>query len=285
MDSASNRSASDSESNQVKSKSTTSARIFPRCKRKREDEYQTDLCSFKDEIKSMMLEQEKELKKVLREIQQSNCSIQSSIEHLIAQNEEFKKKIESLEQQRKEDRKYIAVLEDRIEDMQITTRKANFEIKNVPRKDTETKDDLMEMVMCLSKSVSSSVTRTDIKDIYRVRPKKEGSKNTPIVVETSSTLLKTNILKCSKTFNIQHKKKLRALHLGLKTGEDTPIYVSEQLTSKSSRLYFLARDLTRSKKYKFCWTAYGKVYVRREENSAIIAIRSEAQVQQLLNAS
>lgn len=277
-------SASDSDIHQQEITITPTSRVYPRYKRKR-DEDSAELCSFKDEIKSLLLVQEKELKKILTEIQLSNSNIQSSVEHLISQNEEFKKKIEFLEQQRKEDKKYITILEDKIEDLQIATRKTNFEMKNVPRKQSETKEDLIEMVMCLSKNIGCNINETDIKDIYRVKSKKEGAKNTPIVVETSSTTTKTNIIKSSKNFNIRHKTKLRALHLGHKTHEDTPIYIAEQLTAKGSRLHFLARDLVKSKKFKFCWTAYGKVYVRKEESSPIIQIRAEAQVQHLLQSA
>ncbi|CAK1598136.1 unnamed protein product [Parnassius mnemosyne] len=88
----------------------------------------------------------------------------------------------------------------------------------------------------------------------------------------------------AKSFNIKHKCKLCAKHLGFKTQEDTPIFLSEHLTPKGARLHFLARDLAKSKNYKFCWTAYGKVYVRENENSPIIMIRNESQVHQLLGS-
>lgn len=275
------KSISDSEIGQYGPEKTPTSR-FSRYKRKRTPEYTSDLCTFKEEMRTMLLNQDRDLRKILMDIQQSNHSIQSSVTLLAAQNEEFKKKIEKLEIKIQEDQKYITTLEDKIEDLQMGTRKASFEMKNVPKKTSETKEDLIEMVVSLSKNVGGSITQSDIRDIYRVRGKKEGPQNTPIVVETSSTLLKTDILKLSKSFNVRHKTKLRALHLGFRTLEDTPIYVSEQLTARGSRLHFLARDLAKSKHYKFCWTAYGKVYVRKEENSSIIAIKTEAQVQQLL---
>ncbi|KOB52353.1 Zinc finger DNA binding protein [Operophtera brumata] len=260
----------------------TPPNAFSRFKRKRTDEYSSELGSFKEEIKSMLFKQEQDFRKILNDIKQSNDCIQSSVTLLTVQNEEFRKKIDKLENKIQEDQKYIILLEDRIEDIQIGNRKANFELKNVPKKASETKEDLIEMVLNLSNNVGGNINKPDIRDIYRVRGKKEGPQNTPIIVETSSTLLKTDILKMSKNFNVKHKTKLRALHLGFRTSEDTPIYVSEQLTARGSRLHFLARDLAKSKQYKFCWTAYGKVYVRKAENTPIIAIKTEAQVQQLL---
>lgn len=206
----------------------------------------------------------------LKEIQKTNDNIENSITFLAAQNKEFQEKIEKLEGQIKEDRKYISVLEDKIEDMQKDRRKANLEIKNVPRKTSEAKDDLIDMVISLSNTVGCQMVKSDIRDIYRIRGKKDDIQNTPIIVETTSTLLKTDVLKMCKAFNNKHKSKLCAKHLDFRRFEDTPIFVSEQLTAKASRLYFLARDLVKSQSYKFCWTAYGKVYVRKEENSRII---------------
>lgn len=218
----------------------------------------------------------------LKDIQQTTSLVQTTISHLSEENKELKNKIEQLEAQVRRDKEQIVILENRMEDIQMGSRKANFEMKNVPKKPSETKDDLIDMVLCLSKNVGSSIKKGDIRDIYRVRGKNDDKRNTPIIVETTSTLLKNDILKASKAFNVKHKTKLRAQHLGFRTSEDSPIFVSEQLTAKGSRLHFLARDLAKSHNYKFCWTAYGKVYVRRDENSPIIAIKTEAQVQQLI---
>lgn len=256
-------------------------------KRRQDDlEYNRQFADLKEEVKKLMAlfstTQGEELLTTLKEIKKSNYNIEASLAFLTAQNEEYKRQIEQLENQVRDDKCYITILETKIEDIQMSSRKANFEIKNVPKKKTETKDDLIDMVLCLSQSIDCNIIKSDIRDIYRVRGKKSDQSNTPIIVETSSTLLKTTVLKMGKAFNIKHKAKLCAKHLGLKTQEDTPVFLSEHLTVKGSRLYFLARDLAKSKAYKFCWTAYGKVYVRKNENSPIISIKSEEQVHQLL---
>ncbi|KAJ8704364.1 hypothetical protein PYW08_013088 [Mythimna loreyi] len=187
-----------------------------------------------------------------------------------------------LETQAKEDRKYITLLENKLEETQLGTRKPNFVIKNVPRKNNESKEDLIAMAMCLSQSLDCKMARYDIKDIYRVRGKTNEVQNSPIVVETGSTLLKAEIMAMGKAFNVKHKTKLCCKHLGFKTQEDTPIFIADHLTPKASRLYFLARDLAKSGAYKFCWTAYGKVYLKKDEQSQPITVRSEDQVHQLM---
>lgn len=255
-------------------------------KRAREDDSisKTEFTSFKDEMMNTMKAFFAVSDGKSNQMLSNQKELQESISLLSQQNIELKGKIESLELQRKEDRENITLLENKIEDLQMASRKRNFEIKNVPRRDNETKEDLLEMVIHLSKTVGCETTKKDITDIYRVRGKKDGSKNTPVVVETSSTFIKTDLLKMTKNFNVKNKSKLTAKHLGFKRDEDVPIFISENLTSKGARLHFLARDLVKSKQYKFCWTAYGKVYVRKTENSPIISIKSEAQCTELMNA-
>lgn len=254
-----------------------------RGKRRREEneDSNSDIKCF---ISSLMAEQQKEIKKigiVLTEVRETNKNIENSIAFLTAQNEEFKNKIEKLEKQAERDKEYILNLENKIEDLQISSRKSNFEIKNVPKGMGETKEELVDMVLQLSNTVNCKIEKNDIKDIYRIRNKKKEVRNTPIIVETSSTILKTEFLQRCKNYNIKHKTKLTAKHVGNRTNPDTPIFVSEQLTAKRSRLYFLARDLVKNKKFKYCWTAFGKVYLRKDENSRIITITSETQIHQL----
>ncbi|KAL0860466.1 hypothetical protein ABMA27_009847 [Loxostege sticticalis] len=179
----------------------------------------------------------------------------------------------------------ILTLEQRIEDIQREERKTNVEIKNVPKLAEETSETLLGLVTSLAKTVGCKVDEGHIKDIYRIKGKKVSiylNANTPIVVEISSTILKTNLMNMCKAFNRKSKQKLCAKHLGLRSNEDTPIYVSEQLTTKGARLYFLARELAKSKTFKYCWTAYGRVYLRKHDASPIITVRSEAQINSLL---
>lgn len=233
------------------------------------------------EIKTQDTEMSK-INPTLIEIKKTTSSIESTVSFLASQNEEFKKKIELLEQQNKKDKEYILTLEQRIEDIQREERKTNVEIKNVPKLAEETSETLLGLVTSLAKTVGCKVDEGHIKDIYRIKGKKGTNANTPIVVEISSTILKTNLMNMCKAFNRKSKQKLCAKHLGLRSNEDTPIYVSEQLTTKGARLYFLARELAKSKTFKYCWTAYGRVYLRKHDASPIITVRSEAQINSLL---
>ncbi|KOB73051.1 Uncharacterized protein OBRU01_10652, partial [Operophtera brumata] len=79
------------------------------------------------------------------------------------------------------DRECITLLEERLEELQRGSRKTNIEIKNVPKINSEDKEHLINMVLCLGKSVDCNINKFDVRDIYRVRENKDGQKNTPIV--------------------------------------------------------------------------------------------------------
>lgn len=266
--------------------------VATRGKRLREDDLPGEFNKFKDEmrqmIKSFMNKQQGDLKQItsnLNEIKQTNSSIECSIASLTTQNEEFRKKIELLELQGRKDREYIALLEDKLEELQRGARKTCIELKNVPKSPNESSDDLINMVLNLSKNVGLEMESRDIKDIYRLPAKKEGATNTPIIIETGSTMLKTNLLKKAKSYNVKNKTKLQAKQLGLTNNTEAPVFISEQLTPKAARLFFLARDLSNSKQYKYCWTSYGRVLVKKDDNSRAIVIKSEAHVHHLLQGA
>lgn len=217
----------------------------------------------------------------MKEIKHTNECIEASISELSKQNEEFTRRFSQIEKQLKDDNDYILFLENKLEETQIGLRKTNIEIKNVPNIKNETKTDLLAMVSCLSASLVCPVNRSDVKDIYRVRSKKPDQKSSTIILETNSALLKLDLVKAAKTFNSKNSSKLCAKHLGLTTNEEQQIYITEHLTPRASRLHFLARDLKKSKDYKHCWTSYGKVYVRKTDESPIIQVNTEEQIQRL----
>lgn len=274
---------------QIESSITPPNYVFHRNKRQREANVSpTEFSCFKQEIKELItnlsIAQKREFAEIsenLKDIRQTNSNIDSSISLLTTQNEEFRKKIEFLEQQSKKDREYISILEDKIEDLQKQTRKSSIELKNVPIKQKEGREDLIQMATSLATTIKLDMSVRDIKDIYRIKGKNSAMKNTPVIVELTSNIMKTDLLKKAKKFNRENKAKIQAKHLGFKTNEETPIFISEQLTARGSRLYFLARDLTKTKKYKYCWTSFGKVYIRKDDSSKIIQILNEAQIHQL----
>lgn len=272
--------------------STPSNFISARHKRKRDNEVSqaqvqdmtTDLKNeMKDLITGLVETQNVQINTILttlKEIHQTTNLVQTTITHLSEENMELKAKIDKLEVLAKKDKEQIVLLESKVEGMQRMERKTNIEIKNVPLKGDENKKDLLQLVSKLYKYLDVKLERTDVKDI--IKTKKLKAERSTLIVELNNTFAKTDLLKAAKTYNYKNKNnKLNAWSLGLAAHADTPIFISENLTPLSSRLYFLARDFKSANKYKYCWTSYGKVYLRMDDNTPIITISSEAQLLQL----
>ncbi|KAJ8710969.1 hypothetical protein PYW07_008211 [Mythimna separata] len=138
------------------------------------------------------------------------------------------------------------------------------------------------MVVNLSKTIHLGMNGYDINDIFRLKSRGDREKKPTIIMELRSPILRSDFLKKVKDFNLANKTRLQAKHLGFTSNEDTPIFISEQLTAKGARLFFLARDLKRAQKVKYCWTSMGKVLVKKDDNAKSIHIQHEAQVQQLM---
>lgn len=252
---------------------------------KLQEKAKEDTPELHDFISQFAADQDKKINTILaslKDIQQTNKMIQTSINFLSEENIELKNKIAQLELEAKRDKEQIVLLESKLEDSQRTDRKTNIEIRNVPLKGNETKKELLEMINHLSNTIKVEITKQDVKDIIKVNKNKK--EKCTIVVEFTNTFIKTDVLRAAKTYNSKNRdSKLRALHLGLKTDHDIPIFISENLTLKASRLHFLARDLKISKNYKYCWTSYGRVYLRMNDNTPIITVTNEAQIQKLSN--
>lgn len=133
----------------------------------------------------------------------------------------------------------------------------------------EVKEDLCGLVKALSKSVKFEIIDSDIRDIYRVSSKKETNK--PIIVELNSVILKDKLLQAVKVFNKTKPRdeKLNTRHLHVQ-GPAKPVFISESLTLKAQRLFFLAREFARDNDYAFCWTSKGYVYLRKAENMPLL---------------
>ncbi|KAJ8721332.1 hypothetical protein PYW07_002107 [Mythimna separata] len=254
-----------------------------------EDSAPNQLSVFRDEIKdlinSVVTAQSQVLASItskLQEITESNAKIDAAVSLLTAQNEEYRGKITLLENQAQKDREYICILEEKVEDLQRNSRKACVEIKNVPIKAQEKREDLIHMVVNLSKTIHLGMNGYDINDIFRLKSRGDREKKPTIIMELRSPILRSDFLKKVKDFNLANKTRLQAKHLGFTSNEDTPIFISEQLTAKGARLFFLARDLKRAQKVKYCWTSMGKVLVKKDDNAKSIHIQHEAQVQQLM---
>lgn len=248
-----------------------------------DDEQEDSLESFKKDIKQMLgdvINQQNErlntLEKHMTEIiEKNNQDIGTTLNFMSEQITGIQSQITRLENEKKSTSVEIQQLNDKIDILEKNMRKFNIELRNIPRKLKESKTDLFNLCQYLFKSLNIDTLYTEIKDVYRVPRKSDKNNTTMVIVELSSTLVKSKVLDAVKLFNKNnHTDQLNTTHLGLKTSKE-PIFVSEHLSPKTKRIHYKARDLAKTDNYKFCWVSNGNVFLRKDENSPHILIKSE----------
>lgn len=232
------------------------------------------------EIKSMLLElknqQEKRFDSLsisVTAVEKQTQEIKDSTDFMSKQYDELLQKVYKLETENKNYKKQINTLESKLELLEKASRSTSVEIRNIPKQDQESKQVLMNLTTEIGNvlSVKPPIQTNEFRDVYR-----KGT-NT-VVVDFASKLRKEEYLLRSREFN---KTRRQAKELQLNTqyinipGPPKTIYISESLTNKAGRMYYIGRELVKSKRIAACWTMYGKVYIKKEEGQAPIRIEEE----------
>lgn len=220
-----------------------------------------------------------EIKSDIQQVHKTNSEIEKTLEFICKNHEELKNKVDSLEKNQEDRNKHIEKLEDRIEELERNARSTYLEIRGIPEKSNETKNDLLSIMDNVHNTLKLEVERGFIRNIYRARGKPNAER--PIVMDVTTPLKKYQLLQAVKKYNQNHiNDRLNTTAVGLGTRK-IPIYFSDFLTPKAKRLYFLARDVSKTHNYRFCWSINGKVFMRKSEGCTAINITSEQQLEDL----
>ncbi|KAJ8719698.1 hypothetical protein PYW08_011873 [Mythimna loreyi] len=257
--------------------------ITTRLKRKRDD---CDCMSRFNEIRSLLSASTAQtdskfaaLQAALSEISAQNTEIQKSIAFMSTEYDDMKLKFAKLEAERESDRRYINELEERVDRMERQLYATKIEIRNVPQKQEENKEDLRAIVIETAKVLGHSLKNDELNDVYRTKSNKNDS--SPITADFVSAITKDIIIKKTRKFNNAHKQnKLSTSHLKI-DGPSKPIYISEKLAPKEQRIYYLARHFADNHHFKYCWTSYGKVLLRKADGERHVIIKNEADLDSL----
>lgn len=255
------------------------------------EEMEDQFKMFKEEIKEMIsglttnqnarldaLEKHiKEVKSQNTSIQKSNQDIESSVQFMSDQLKALETKIDNLEREKKNVDIKLSALESRIEIAEQNMLKYNIEVRNIPKKKGETREDLQVIFNKICKTLQIDLLQSDVRDIHRL-PSKYESKTSAISIELQNMSSKAKLLASAKSYNLKHTgNPLNSAHLGFE-GAKYNIFVCEQLTGKAKRLLFLAKDVARTEGYNFCWTSNGTIFLRKNAGDKYIVVKSEDQL-------
>ena len=273
--------------------------ITQRNKRKHSSEVTGDeLESFKNELKEMMREMMSannsrldkleghimEIKKHYTNIKATTSELEKSLTFVSDQLSSLESKITSLEKERSSMVFKLSALEEKLEIYDHNNIKTSIEIRNVPKQAKESKTMLYEMLQCLSKKLDAPMELTCVRDIIR-QPSKKENKTANVTIEFSNTLNKTNFLAAVKEYNKKNpNNKVNSTHLGITATPSTPVYVAEQLTTLTKRLFYLARNYAKSNQYNYCWTSNGRVFLKKNTDGQSILVKNEQQLKHVAQA-
>ncbi|KAJ8729027.1 hypothetical protein PYW07_006723 [Mythimna separata] len=157
-----------------------------------------------------------ELKQHCTKIETSNNGMASSLNGLSDQITSLESKITGLDRQRAEMCSHLSALDEKIDTLERNMIKTCVEIRNVPLRQTETKQDLYGSVAVLSNCLGID-TKSDIRDISRYRIDKK-SNSSALILEFSNTLIKSKFLDSVKSYNKKNpNQKLDSTNLGFTT--------------------------------------------------------------------
>lgn len=233
-----------------------------------------------NDLKTQQDEKFDSLTSAIQVVINQNQDIQKSVDIITNQHEDMLMKICSLEKENNEYKKRVLILEHKIELLEKHTCNSSIEIRNVPKQANENKQLLANLVKNIGTALGSQSTIVDseIRDIYR-------SKTETIVVEFSSATRKESFVSDYKMLNKSSREK-KGQHFSTAQinvpGPPRPIYISEFLTVKARRAFYVARENVKNKKLVATWTAFGKVYVKKTEGAEPLRIQGEEDLLKIL---
>ncbi|CAG5055547.1 unnamed protein product [Parnassius apollo] len=206
-----------------------------------------------------------------------NQDLHKSLEMFTNRHEELLQKINILEQENNDYKKRVCVLEHKLNHLERNASTTTIEIRNLFKQSNENKEALTHIIQKLGSTLGleTSIQESEIRNIYRFRSE-------TLVVDFTTSLREESIISKYKIYNKAKREgrepQLNSNHINL-PGPSRPIYISEYLTSKVRRLFYLARENVKNRKLVAAWTTHGKVYVKKEEGAAPIRIEEENDLQ------
>lgn len=165
----------------------------------------------------------------------------------------------------------VQVSEMRQEIIQLKqySRRNNLEIKGVP---PTAEESLPQIMLTLADCLKTDLSVKDIDAIHRVPTKDKNKPN--IVVKFISRERRDQFMLKAK------KQRLTTSVLGL--GSSEPIYVNDHLCTENKVLLGKAIQAKRDKNWKFAWVTEGKILMRKTENSRVLRIMSEEDLEKVV---
>ncbi|KAL4720502.1 hypothetical protein ACJJTC_015829 [Scirpophaga incertulas] len=234
----------------------------------------TDLTSLiRNEIKAAIRAEMAPIREKLQELQNSVQYISGQYDDLIKSTNKIILDHKNMQVECEQLRTTVSVMTQRIDQLEQYLRNNNLEIQGVPEHKNE---NVVSIVSRIADVVSLKLQDKDILNCTRVAHKNKDSKAPrAIVVQLISTRCRDEFYSAVSRYNRSHPKcKLGSSLLNF-GGPTVPIYVSEHLSPANKSLHAAARIKARELTYKFVWVRNGRIFMRKDETSPFVHVKSE----------
>ncbi|XP_060810087.1 uncharacterized protein LOC132904193 [Amyelois transitella] len=224
----------------------------------------------------------------LRSLNDKVSSIENSLSFFNTQYEQLKTgfddKVETIDQLQKSNEYLQSTVRDltsRLGEMEQQMRSNNVEINGIPE---YSKENLSTVLVQLAKSVDYPLDSCEVLTTTRVAKLNKDNNARPraVVAKFRSHTTRDGLLAAISKFNKANPKdKLSSHHLGCGGGK-VSVYVSEHLSPANKQLHACTRIKAKQLNYKFVWVRDGRIYIRKNETSQAIHIRSHESLKQIV---
>lgn len=202
-----------------------------------------------------------ELKEINKKLSEQSERLENALQcitHLQVENSQLRKEIKRLYEKN--------------EDLEQYSRANTIEINGFPEDKNES---VCEIVKSIGAAIKVPITDEMIDACHRLRRRPGFKGPRGIIVKFVRRFTKDEFLKGRKVY-----RDLSTRHLD--RTDDVPIYIKESLSPGRRKLFFNTRMANKQLKYEFVWTKNGNVLMRKNQDSAIISIRNEEDLAELL---
>lgn len=243
-----------------------------------------ELTSALREINTMMINivsnQLEPIKQDIRDVQDSMNFMSSRFDEMEGELRDTKKRMSEIQAENTSLKSTVSDITRRFNLLEQQSRSNNLEIQCVPENKNE---NVYTIVNNLMQTVGCDLNESSIMHCTRIaKINTDTSRPRSIVVQLASPRARDHLLAAVIAFNKANPKdKLNCAHLGYANAK-SPVYVVEHLSPANKKLHAAARHAAKEKGYKRAGVRFGKIFVRKTDDSNIIYIKNLDCLKQLV---
>lgn len=206
------------------------------------------------------------------DLKQFNNELVKNLEESLKNNQVLLDRVDQLENNEEFLKSEVDQLRSQVNDLEQSKLRNNIIIRNIEHQNNENIYDLTSRVLTV---VGKSEASNQISSCYRIKNRNASRDPGSIVVSFTNPFIKDTVLELKTSLRIINSD------IGFEKN-NSQIYIQEHLSYHNQELFYFARQL-RKFGYRFVWSKFGKIYVRKSTSTKTVWIRSKEQVDKLLS--